>query len=830
MVNVADDGLPVLIQDGGGLAWTSNVALGDWFSIEHVQVRVSIDHENLGDLVITLTSPDGTESILLDRPGVSAGNAGGDGAMLLDFEFGSTHHWGETITGTWTLTVTDQNQNGLDGVINEWELKFFGEDTQFNDTYVYTNEFGTLGTGSRATLVSNGGFDTINASAITSNSVINLNPGTVSTLAGRQLTIGNPSTVYNAFSGDGNDTLTGTTADNALYGGRGNDTIVAGDGRDILSGDQGSNTLTGGAGQDLFVIRAGAVSDTIVDFKVGGIEKLVFVGFGAGFSFSSITRSQVGADTVLTFADGQTVTLRNFTSTGLTANDVLFTDTFRFLSQAIGTAGNDAYAWGGTNDWFAAGDAGNDTLIGNIGNDLLNGGAGNDFLDGGFGTHDILTGGTGADVFAITRNPLGTTTITDWNAAERDKLVFQLFPSPMSLNPVQQGADTVLELADGQQVILQNTLASALTLDDIILLDTWRAQGQFSGTDVGEQYVAPTDVNQVIWMHGGNDTVFGSYGIDQIYGGTGDDVVVGDPENTSGVGGDDVLYGGAGNDQIFGGGGSDVIYGDAGNDYIQGDQGDDIIIGGAGYDQIYGGAGNDLLILQNEDDDFYGQAGNDTFAVVYDPAFQIGSGLKNLIMDFDYAGDRIDLSAIPMATSMAAIEQVAFTYQGQNFSRVYVAGLSSDQYVTLYHGTGAPVAVSASNFIFSSGLASSSAAASTFAAADAQAVLAARQAQVQAVGGRPIGVGQFNDTALPASLRDLLEVPMLTLTPDGSQEWLAAANSATLDDVAARQLDQLIEHMAAFAVQGGAADTSGMQVEPAWMAALRNGVLTAPAA
>ncbi len=871
VVNEPGDGVPIPIQDGGGLSWTSNVNLGDWFSLEHVQVRVDLDHANLGDLVITLISPDGTRSVLLDRPGVSTTDPDGDGAASLNFTFGSTHYWGEQISGTWTLQVADANMNGASGTLKNWELQFFGEDTNFNDTYIYTNEFGALGAGGRATLVSNGGSDTLNAAAITSNSIINLTPGSISTLAGRQLTIADPSAIYNAFAGDGDDQLIGSGGDNALYGGRGNDALSGGGGRDILSGDRGNDTMTGGAGQDIFVIekRAGD-ADAVVDFKAGGVEKLAFVGFGEGFSFDFLAIAQVGADTVIDLGDGQTVTLRNFTAAQLVANDIAIFDDFRFLSQTTGTAGADTYVWSGANDWLALGDAGSDTLKGDAGDDMLmggtgqdlliggagrntlvggadadlfviasnpgkvdtitdfvagerdriaivgfggvgsfgdlvmtqvdadtiidlgtgqtlvirnttadsltlenfvflatfpymnqvtgsagveafqwggpagliafgeggddiiigydyadalyggdgddvlvgaggddqlDGGGGNDLLDGGAG-NDTLTGGAGADVFAIAKQPGSTTVITDWKASGgRDKLVFELFSSPLSLTPVQQGADTVLQLADDQKVVLKNTLVSSLTSDDLVLVDTWQVSAQFSGTDLADTFAAPDDANYVMWAHGGNDQVYGGYGIDQIYGGDGDDLVVGEPENTSGVGGDDVLYGGAGNDQMFGGGGSDVIRGEAGNDYIQGDQGDDVLIGGAAYDRLFGGAGNDTLILENEDDDFYGQAGSDRFVVLDDPSFQIGSGLKNLIVDFDAsaAGDKIDLSDIPTATSMADIEQIAFTYQGYNFSRVYVAGINSNQYVTLYHGTGTAPALIASNFIFSSG-------------------------------------------------------------------------------------------------------------------------------
>jgi len=57
------------------------------------------------------------------------------------------------------------------------------------------------------------------------------------------------------FGGDGNDSLDarGSSANNVIVGGAGNDTIWGGTGRDILIGGQGTDTLRGGAGEDLLI-------------------------------------------------------------------------------------------------------------------------------------------------------------------------------------------------------------------------------------------------------------------------------------------------------------------------------------------------------------------------------------------------------------------------------------------------------------------------------------------------------------------------------------------------------------------------------------------------
>jgi Ca2+-binding RTX toxin-like protein len=57
------------------------------------------------------------------------------------------------------------------------------------------------------------------------------------------------------FGGDGNDWLdaSGSSADNVLVGGPGNDTLLGGNGRDILIGGGGADALYAGKGQDLLI-------------------------------------------------------------------------------------------------------------------------------------------------------------------------------------------------------------------------------------------------------------------------------------------------------------------------------------------------------------------------------------------------------------------------------------------------------------------------------------------------------------------------------------------------------------------------------------------------
>ena len=114
------------------------------FSIDWVEVDVSLLHTHVGDLKIELISPTGTHSILMDRP------AGGNNTKdNLTFTFSTTHDWGESPVGDWTLVVTDAGTGGTGSMVS-FALHFYGDYEGSNDTYYYTDDFATL-SGDRTT-------------------------------------------------------------------------------------------------------------------------------------------------------------------------------------------------------------------------------------------------------------------------------------------------------------------------------------------------------------------------------------------------------------------------------------------------------------------------------------------------------------------------------------------------------------------------------------------------------------------------------------------------------------------------------------------------------
>jgi subtilisin-like proprotein convertase family protein len=239
------------IPDGRSLS--SHIVLGSAETIDKMQVDLSISHPAVQDLTVTLTSPNGTTATLISHP--SSGTGGG-----IVFTTTANNFWGEDAKGDWTLTVSDGTL-GNTGKLNGWTLSALGDAPTADNTYVYTNEYASFSGGSRGVLADAAGSDTLDLAAVTTNTLLDMRAGAISTVAGKALQIAAGTQIENAWLGDGNDVVTGNDVANIIHGGRGNDTIIGG---------LGADTLYGGAGKDLFVYRSLAEKgDVIKDFTIG---------------------------------------------------------------------------------------------------------------------------------------------------------------------------------------------------------------------------------------------------------------------------------------------------------------------------------------------------------------------------------------------------------------------------------------------------------------------------------------------------------------------------------------------------------------------------------
>jgi len=117
-----------------------------------------------------------------------------------------------------------------------------------------------------------------------------------------------------------------------------------------------------------------------------------------------------------------------------------------------------------------------------------------------------------------------------------------------------------------------------------------------SGT--GNDTLESHDGNMIINAGNGNNWIYTAIGNNKITTGTGNDYIDADDKNNiTSAAGKDTITSGAGNDTIYGRGGNDIIDGGAGNDIIQGDAGNDTLTGGLGNDtyNFFSGDGKDII-------------------------------------------------------------------------------------------------------------------------------------------------------------------------------------------------------------------------------------------
>ena len=223
--------------------------------IDRVEVSVDLAHGRIGDLKLTLISPSGTESVLVDRPGVSSSSTYGSTQTGIRFTMDSVHFWGESATGTWVLKVQDA-ASGHTGVLNSWGMEFIG-DAGAGDTYVYTDAYAALGAQANRVVLrdADGGVDTLNLAAIRSGVSVDLRPGGASAVLGRTLTIDPGTLIENVYAGDGADRIAGNAAGNRISGGRGADLLSGGGGGDVFvysSLDDGRDVISDFGADDRF--------------------------------------------------------------------------------------------------------------------------------------------------------------------------------------------------------------------------------------------------------------------------------------------------------------------------------------------------------------------------------------------------------------------------------------------------------------------------------------------------------------------------------------------------------------------------------------------------
>ena len=451
---------------------------------------------------------------------------GGDGNDIVDGGDGGTE--GDTLYGG---AGNDQiiGDDGADLIAGD-----AGNDTIYanggDDTITVADGFGvdTVSGGEANETLG----DTLDASALTQGSVLDLSAGIAGNPEDGTLTSGGNTVTFTEI-----ERIVLGAADDSVVGSTGNDRVVTGAGADIVNAGQGDDVIDLGAGApdgdaDLVILQDDFGRDVIFnldapvanpDGSYTAIDTLDVSGLtdltGEPVNTRDVVVSDDGAgNAVLTFPGGESLTLMGIDP--VAASDEFFLNALGIpMSDGTvsGTAGDDLIDTGYVDadgdavdgdDAILPGSAGNDDLIvAGAGNDTVYAGDGFDQVAGGAGT-DTIYGGDGDDFISGGSN--------------------------MDFDPFVD-AD---ELYGGAG-------------DDLI------------------------------------ETAYQSTSGSTVYGGDGSDFLI----DLGGTGSDDTFYGGAGMDDIAGGIGNDTIYGGTGDDYSEGGDGDDtfVINDGENYDIVIGG-------------------------------------------------------------------------------------------------------------------------------------------------------------------------------------------------------------------------------------------------
>lgn len=217
------------------------------------------------------------------------------------------------------------------------------------------------------------GTDTLTASALTTGITLNLYDTAISSI----------------------EYLVGTSLADILRGDTLANTLEGGSGADALWANAGNDAMIGGVGADTYWFGSGDGNDTITqDTTNNAADKVIF--YNSTFSQLSFARTGTGDLTITRDSDAtNTLVLNEWGNDSNTARINSFVTTDMTFGLAVGTAAGDNLSGTALADYMT-GLAGDDTIGASAGADTIYGGDGNDSITY-RATQAIVDGGAGTD-------------------------------------------------------------------------------------------------------------------------------------------------------------------------------------------------------------------------------------------------------------------------------------------------------------------------------------------------------------------------------------------------------------------------------------------------
>jgi Ca2+-binding RTX toxin-like protein len=386
----------------------------------------------------------------------------------------------------------------------------------------------------------------------------------------------------NVTTGNGDDVIIGSSGDDTLNSGGGRDNISGGIGNDSIDGGTGNDVLSGGDGND--TINAGGGTDT-VDGGLGNDTLILDLSTQA----NSITINSPSAGISIAGVVSA-INFENFNITTASGNDILTQGT---LLNGFILRGNDTFNGGNGNDTFNAG-LGDDNIVGGTGDDLLivNYSVG-DIGQGMYFNASVATEGNTGTGYRYSLDEIQLDNVS-FNGINR----FQITGTSKSDNITTGNGNDILIGGSG---------------DD--LLNSGGGRDNISG-GIGNDSIDGGTGNDVLSGGDGDDTVNAGGGVDTVDGGLGNDTLILDlstQANSITINNPSAGISIAGvvsavnfeNFNIKTASGNDILTQGTllngfilrGNDTFDGGNGNDTFNAGLGNDNIVGGAGDDLLII-----------------------------------------------------------------------------------------------------------------------------------------------------------------------------------------------------------------------------------------